>query len=268
MFDPNMLKNIFDLNTLKVIKDLTPESTRELLFNPAANEVGKGVGAILSILFSPLLALNVIEKQALAKFTNKIANKINKIPEEDQDFSKPGLALKALEEARYQINNELLQDMFSSLLASGVNRQKNEDITPRYATVLSQIGYKDAVFLQEINDQDYHYFPIGHLRHTNISKSEYIEVTDRYLCNNNNEIKRIPTESIDVLQSLGIIQQEDNHYKTGGEFDKKYALLESYLQTQDKYKANNDNDIPFVRMIPGQIQPTDFGNHLLYCIFE
>lgn len=268
MFDPNTLKNIFNPNTLKAIKDITPESTRELLFNPAANEVGKGVGALLSMLFSPLLALNVIEKQALAKFTNKIANKINNIPEEDQDFSKPGLALKALEEARYQINNELLQDMFSSLLASGVNRQKNEGITPRYATVLSQIGYKDAVFLQEINDQDYHYFPIGHLRHKNISGSQYIEVSDRYLCNKNNEIKKVPTESIDVLQSLGVIKQEDNHYVVDGGFGKKYNLLENYLKTQDRYEENRDKDIPIVKMIPGQIQPTDFENHLLYCIFE
>ncbi|OXC39814.1 DUF4393 domain-containing protein [Lactobacillus sp. UMNPBX1] len=254
---------MLDPITLEAIKDLIPESTRELLFNPAANEVGKGIGALLSMLFSPLLTLNVIEKQKLAKFADKIANKVNNIPEEDRDFDKPGLALKALEESRYQISNDLLQDMFSSLLASGVNNQKNEDITPRYATVLSQIGFKDAVFLQELNNQEGRSFPIAKSRHTyDVTGSSFQDASDPFLCNEGDEIKRVPIESVDVLQSLGIIKQEEFLAIAEKEFQNKYELLDDYLRNKDKGGKY------YIKIIPGVIHPTNFGNHLLDCIFE
>lgn len=254
-----------DPNLLKEMNDLLPTSTKQLLFNPAANEVGKGVGAVCSIVFSPLIEFNILEKKVLAHFTNKIASKIENIPKDELDFSKPGLALKALEESRYQLNEEILQEIFSNLIAAGVNKNKNSDITPRYATVLSQIGPEDAAFLQDLFSQKYHAFPISKFRFSSFIGRNYRELPGIYFCNQNEEIKKLPERSVDVLQSLGIIQQEFNHTIVEEPFDNLYNLLDNYLMTKNKSKNIDNNYLP--KVIPGLIYPTTFGDHLLNCIF-
>lgn len=254
-----------DPNLLKEMNDLLPTSTKALLFNPAANEVGKGVGAVCSIVFSPLIELNILEKKVLAHFTNKIARKIERIPKDKLDFSKPGLVLKALEESRYQLNEEILQDMFANLIAAGVNRNKNNNITPRYATVLSQISPEDASFLQDLFNQEYPAFPISKFQFSSFIGRNYRELPGIYFCNQNEEIKKLPERSVDVLQSLGVIQQEFNRTIAEEPFTNLYNLLDNYLMTKNQSKNVDENYLP--KVIPGLIHPTAFGDHLLNCIF-
>ena len=254
-----------DPNLLKDIKDLLPKSTMEKLLNPAANEVGKGIGALLSIIFSPIVSANVIEKKWLANFATKISNKIGAVPPKDQDFSKPGLAIKALEDSRYQLNEELLREMFANLIASGVDKQKNEYITPRYATVLSQLGADDAKFLEELYEEDYPLFPASRIRYSNLRGDSYIEEPEIYLCNKNSEIKEVPQATISVLQSLGIIQLKEGQYINETSFNKKYALLKSFLISKSNDSEKNKN--LYLRIIPSEIVLPAFGASLFQCIF-
>ena len=228
-----------DPNFFKPIKDLVPESTRKKLFEPAATEVGKGIGALFSIIFSPL---------------------------EDQDFTKPGLAIKALEDSRYQLSEETLREMFANLIASGVDKQKNENITPRYATVLSQLGADDAKFLEDMYEENYPVFPTSKIKYTNLRGDSYIEEPETYLCNRKNEIKEVPQATVSVLQSLGIFQLKENIFINEPSFNKKYDLLKNFLIA----KSNNSEKINknlYLRIFPSEIVLTAFGENLFRCIF-
>lgn len=113
--DPNLLNELY--NQL-------PSSTKEILLNPSANAIGKGLGSIFTIIFSPFVALGGITENKINNLIERVQNKAQEIPKQDQDNSKPGLLLKALEESKYSIDEEILREMFANLIVSGLNKRK------------------------------------------------------------------------------------------------------------------------------------------------
>lgn len=251
---------------LKTIGDSIPQSTKELLFNPTANAVGQGIGAVFTAVFSPLIKIGIIKKQELADLTNKTAKKVKEIPHENLDGSKPGLVLKALEESKYQLEDKDLRDFFASLIASSVDNRKNQDITPRYATVLSQLGSQDAQFLLLLSKQLKFQLPIGHLEIENNTTFAERSISDTYLCTNNNEVLRVSMDTATILNSLGIItlSNDGERYLSHEIYEKGYSLIDSHLRNLNLVLPNKDEKI---KLAKGSVIITDFGQNLFQYIF-
>ena len=81
-----------------------PESTREALLNPSARTIGQALNGLVLFFTSPLLKFGIVKKAELEKFKNDIQQQTTKIPEENRDRSKLGLVIKAIEDAKYQLN--------------------------------------------------------------------------------------------------------------------------------------------------------------------
>ncbi|MCT7794311.1 MAG: hypothetical protein N4R32_03125 [Lactobacillus crispatus] len=79
------------------------------------------------------------------------------------------------------------------------------------------------------------------------------------------EIKEVPQATISVLQSLGIIQLKEGQYINETSFNKKYALLKSFLISKSNDSETNKN--LYLRIIPFEIVLTAFGASLFQCIF-
>ena len=142
-----------DLGPLHDLKDVLPESTLEALLNPAAKSIGTAVGGLSDFIFFPLHKLGIYTEQKLKEYSDKIKQKTNDIPIENRDVSKLNLVFKALEDSKYQVNEEELQEAFANLIASTIDNRDNKFITPRFSTALAELGPKDAQLINIIAKQ-------------------------------------------------------------------------------------------------------------------
>ena len=128
-----------DPNQIEAWKAFLPQSTIEYLLNPTAETIGQSLDGIATALCWPLLKLRIIQKNKLKQFAEEIRNKNDQIPVENRDSSKIGLAIKAIEEARYQLNEDDVRQMYVNLISSTVDNDKQSNrlaqSDDKYATI-------------------------------------------------------------------------------------------------------------------------------------
>lgn len=252
-----------DSNQIEAWKNFLPQSTIEYLVNPAARTTGQALDGIATALCWPLLKLRIIQKAKLEQFTKEIREKNKQIPVENRDSSKVGLAVKAIEEARYQLNEDDIRKLYVNLIASTVDNRKNGLVTPRLATALSQMGPNDAVLLKHINEQESHVVPFGYfIKKDNVGTSTISKKSIDFFKAGTLVNQDI---SLDVLDSLGIIEVKHDAWLTNELFKPSYDKLEESIRVEIHNIFNfNAEEIEFTK---GYIKVTDFGEALLRCIF-
>ena len=252
-----------DSNQIEAWKNFLPQSTIEYLVNPAARTTGQALDGVATALCWPLLKLRIIQKAKLEQFTKEIREKNKQIPVENRDSSKVGLAVKAIEEARYQLNEDDIRKLYVNLIASTVDNRKNGLVTPRLATALSQMGPNDAVLLKHINEQESHVVPFGYfIKKDNVGTSTISKKSIDFFKAGTLVNQDI---SLDVLDSLGIIEVKHDAWLTNELFKPSYDKLEESIRVEIHNIFNfNAEEIEFTK---GYIKVTDFGEALLRCIF-
>lgn len=241
--------------TIKEISDFLPISTKEMLLNPTASAVGQGIGGIFYFLFQWPIKLGIIKKAEFDDLAKRTAERLSRIPECDKDATKLELILKAIQESQYQLSQEKLRQMYANLMGSLADKRSNNFITPRYITIISQLGYNDALFLKYLSNQveDIVYRVYGAIRN---DKNTIVPTTNKFLVFNNGQlIIKDMAESINVLGSLGIIQQSVIEEQVEDVSSKLYIKSVSYIK--NKYHQTN------VNVMKIDIGITDFGKRFI-----
>lgn len=252
-----------DPNQIEAWKNFLPQSTIEYLVNPSARTIGQALDGVATALCWPLLKLRIIQKAKLEQFTKEIREKNKQIPVENRDSSKVGLAVKAIEEARYQLNEDDIRKLYVNLIASTVDNRKNNVVSPRLATVVSQFGPSEANFLKIIYQQGGQQMPYGQLRLDLDNNYGYTFPTKIAIDDNSNIVNNF-NSSLDILVSLGVVN--DNQSKILAKSDDKYATIEKNLRiTINKLIEYESNEL---NLVHSYISLTDFGHDLCHCIFE
>lgn len=254
--DPNQLMGI-GVNAYNSL----PLSTQEAMLNPAAATLGKALDGAATVVCSPLLILGTVSKALLHKFSTEINQKINGIPQENRDTSKLGLVIKAMEEARYQLSEDDVRQMYVNLISSTVDNRKNNVVNPRLATVVAQLGTPEAKLLELLFKANNHTILTSELWGT--GKKGNFKNSPTVLYTNDSFFKNYDS-SIDILKSLGVINFPYKRKLTGHE--KGYSLINDYLSTLTPHFQLSGDDRPEFR--DGYIEYTNFGEQLGYCIFE
>lgn len=131
-----------------------PDETMNALFLPAATSVGTATGDILDGLFNwallPLRKYNIVKEKDLEDFAQKTNEALDKIPEKNRDQSKMGIALKALEDSRFQLNQEDMRQYFANLIANSLDDRINENIPPKFSEILANMTVQEAKLLTTI----------------------------------------------------------------------------------------------------------------------
>lgn len=230
-----------------------PTETIENLLGPSSKALGHALGALFYWIFQKPIEYGIIKENEFDDLVEKTSNNLKNIPQENKDSSKSGLIMKAMEEAQYQLSENDLRQMFANLIASSADNRKNNFITPRFATVLSQLGSDDAIFFKCIVQDNYYDLIYGYL-------IEYIEKYGPYHASTNkiyftkNKYKKLPQKSVDVLVSLGLVTVSEDIHPSSEFFDNTYAKIESTLKNNISIK-NND----LVEFRKGNISVTAFG---------
>lgn len=202
-----MDKNLVGLFGKKILDSIPPDAL-DAFWKPICSALGDGIGGAFFWIFHKPIEYRVIKEQELAKFTEQMAQGMNKIPEEFRDSSKLGLVIQTLQNSVYQLNKKDLQTMFAQLVVSLADKRENDTITPRYVYVLSQLGYQDVVFLKKLRMQNGK--DVLHVRAAINNNDKLEDIGDYYLYfSETHEITTGFKATINVRESLGIIKEKD-----------------------------------------------------------
>lgn len=148
MFDQNNPEQLAEV--VKELVNILPEESRKALLVPVAESFGSGSSSVLELLFYPANYLNIKAQGKLKMLHDKTEAKIAEKKQTGvYSESNLGLAVKAIEESKYQLDSEILQDFFSELIANSLDKQFEDSISPNFSSILSNLSHADAVFLQK-----------------------------------------------------------------------------------------------------------------------
>lgn len=237
--------------------------SKHALTYPSAKTLGNATDGLISLICYPLLKAQIFTQEKLKQYKLEVKEKISEIPENNRDRGKFGLVLKAIEESRYQLNEDNIREMYVNLISSTVDNRKNNLVNPRLATVVAQFGPDEAKFLKLLYQQDGQQLPYGQLR-LDLGNGFGYTFPTKIAIDSNSKIVNSFNSSLDILVSLGIANDKQSNRLA--QSDDKYATIEKILRaTINKPAEYEDNTC---NLVNSYINLTNFGYDLCKCIFE
>lgn len=246
------------------VKALLPPSVVENLLGPASDAIGKTLGGVLYGIFQWPIKYGIVKKAEFDDLARKTSKKYQEIPQQNRSDAKAGLALKALEESKYQLNEEELREMFAQLIASSFDNRINNIISPRFATVLSQLSGTDAKFFKTIVNEWRGDIPYGYMIERTEEWGPYRTISFKWYQSGATTMSMLPNVTVDTLTSLGIVNQSEDSYPSNDFFDKKYSYIENSIRTNKYEQIDNSNKL--IEFKRGHIEYTSFGRELANCV--
>lgn len=127
------------------------------LCQPAIQEIGKGLHTLSKVINIALLPLSkkIWEYEKIEKeFKKDLEVKLNDVPEENIVTPNPRVAGPLIESLKYTAQEDELREMYTNLLASSMNKNKNEDVHPSFVEIIKQLLPDEAKLIREISDYD------------------------------------------------------------------------------------------------------------------
>jgi hypothetical protein len=246
-----------------------PQNTQELLMNPTAKNIGDTLGGISELLLSPFNIGTTWTNAHIRKFKQSIIDNVNKIPEENRDSSKLNLAMKTIEDSKYQISDDNLREMFAKLIAASIDKRNNQGLSPRFSNVLSQFSPEDAKFLMQISTNKSYFMPTVIFFSQKDNSSGHTD-GDHFIAPNYSTDCWFQNElSLNNLVSLGIINQSDEQYLTDDIYKSFYDSAQKsieFLSWSNSVKFLNPSPKPTTKN--GFIQFTTFGKKLTQIVIQ
>lgn len=256
------------LNTIKLIQSSLSNNIQELLLAPSAKKLGETLGNLIEVFTFPISMAGIYARGELKKYEQETQTQINKIPADQfiLDKDKLNLIIDAIEKSKHQLNNDVLRNMFAKLITSTVDKRKNKDITPRFASVLADLSVNDAKLLRDIANQKCN-MPLNISsyvdqsgNHQSIS-SNVLYFNQEYKATLANEI------SLNVLESLGILKESEYEISLDDLSD------EVYLQIIQEINRKNGENLSLditrkVELLNKNLNITEFGKAFISCVVD
>lgn len=260
-------KKLIDINPI-------PESTRENLLNPASKSVGNALGTVCDSLFNlilmPLRKYNVIKENDLNDFKLKVESKSNEIPIENRDDSKIGLALKTIEDVRYQFDEEIMREMFANLLTATLDNRVNNDVIPIFSHLLANMSPGEAKLLKTLKENDA-VLPLVEVT-VNNSKSSIENKLSKNRFNPNELMDMLGLDNLEISIDSNIILMKDKFSSNEGHLiesleanglivaDRNVELEADKHQKMYNLFENSDYYTGFNKELPMIIDDIEFSN--------
>lgn len=248
-----------------------PKNTQELLLNPTAKNIGNTLGDVSELILSPVNIATTWANAHIRKFKQSIIDNVNKIPEEKRDSSKINLAMKTVEDSKYQISDDNLRKMFAKLIAASIDKRKNQGLSPRFSNVLSQFSPEDAKFLMQISTNNFDFLPIPTvIFFSRMDDGSGHKDGDHFIAPDKSTASWFQNElSLNNLVSLGIINQTDKQYlahDTGKLFYDSAKKSPEFLSWSNLFTLSNTTSKPTIEK--GFIEFTTFGKKLSQIVIQ
>lgn len=127
------------------------------VYKDALSPAVKPIGEILSFLPRTVkVAFNGVEKwlinkeETLRLTAESVREKIKVIPEEKLVEPEPYVAIPAMQQLSYCVNNEELRELYANLLVSSMNVDKKWQVHPAFVDIIKQLTPDEAKFIRNL----------------------------------------------------------------------------------------------------------------------
>ena len=127
------------------------------VYKDALSPAVKPIGEILSILPRTVkVAFNGVEKwlinkeETLRLTAESVREKIKDVPEEKLVEPEPYVAIPAMQQLSYCVNNEELRELYANLLVSSMNADKKWQVHPAFVDIIKQLTPDEAKFIRNL----------------------------------------------------------------------------------------------------------------------
>lgn len=127
------------------------------VYKDAASPLIKPIGEILGFLPRTLkLALSGWEKwlingeETIKLTAETVKEKIKAVPEEKLVEPEPYVAIPAMQQLSYCVNNEELRELYANLLVSSMNADKKWKVHPAFVDIIKQLTPDEAKFIRNL----------------------------------------------------------------------------------------------------------------------
>lgn len=134
------------------------------VYKDALSPAVKPIGEILSFLPRTVkVAFNGLEKwlinkeETLRLTAESVREKIKAIPEEKLVEPEPYVAIPAMQQLSYCVNNEELRELYANLLVSSMNVDKKWQVHPAFVDIIKQLTPDEAKFIRNLRPFVSHY---------------------------------------------------------------------------------------------------------------
>lgn len=111
---------------------------------PAAQQIGKGLGGLLAWMMSPLQKLGIAAEANVEIFKKEYEEKIQNIPSDKLEPPDPIIMGPTIQALTYTVQEETLRGMFVNLLAAASNSDTANSAHPAFVEVIRQMSPTEA----------------------------------------------------------------------------------------------------------------------------
>lgn len=249
----------------EVIKEATKEIAKDV-YSDVGKPIAKPTGELLGLVPRAIkAALSPLEKWILrqeynVKETRKLLEKkLENVPPELIEEPEPYIAVPAIQNISYCMDNEDLRDMYANLLANSMNKVVKKGVHPGFVEIIKQMSPDEAKIMKYFSSTDT--VPIIDLRRAN-EKGEGVVVIKNFstigIDSGCEDVIGIG-KSFDNLIRLGLIKRADAYSslvnKKAYEPLKEHPFIISIIESIQKYPE------PFnvSKFTESYLYITDFG---------
>lgn len=239
----------------------------EKALTPLATNVGNTVADLWFLMLGSISQNADIRRIKYQNEKNKLLEesscRVSEIPEEDLKEPNVQVALQALTQAQYCVEEETLRKMFAELIASTMMKSRENVVHPSFPTLLSQMSSEDANALLRFKDTPV--LPIISIISPKSDGSYYKLITDVWeRCEDLNTYAHSQMCLISLAR-LGLIEISYN------EWSGDPAMHEALLTEQLKERAIlvlDPMDRPGAKLTiqRGHIELTRLGHNFISCV--
>lgn len=152
------------------------------------------------------------------KYAENITKKIVNIPEENLQEPQLSILGPALEASKYYIEDEEIQDLFSNLISSSMDKTYNGIVQHSFVEIIKQLTPYDAKLFKSLNK----YEPIVSLIDS-IDKTSHTTFVDKFFVNTEFSDYKSNEISIENLIRLGLLKIPEDSYFTNSSLYDRYS---------------------------------------------
>ncbi|EMH1504882.1 hypothetical protein DMB99_16965 [Proteus mirabilis] len=131
----------------KVIVEKLAVPIYEDALSPFAKELSKGLVSVAKIVNSGVFLVED-SIHAMTNVLRMTAENLALLPPKQISFDQPRIALQALNEAKFAINEDEIQRLFSNLISTSLDKKTSKFAHPAYIEIIKQLQPDEARILQ------------------------------------------------------------------------------------------------------------------------
>lgn len=209
--------------------------------SPSMKVIGNAASDLLKFVALPFSFLGMTSDELLEKYKIFLDKSVKKVPSENLVNPEPVVITKIFEDVKFAFSDQTLEEMFSNLLSSAINKDTANNIHVSFVNIIGQLDSVDAKLVKAVHDMDV--FPVCDVYFTNNALGE--KVFNNLCCYEDINGTKLSVSIINLLR-LGLIElldcdtYEDELYKDIKNSE-EFSRIELVYEKVKKYHPEYEN---------------------------